>query len=116
MKKFAGEIIRTDEYSVEIDETIWTPEALEDWSNVFFECNDLEDLAKHVTQAVMRLGTDHGFIEGFGFLKIIESSGRQVDHWENGKPVPEGRLCDGITVHIISHDNDYSNELKEVDS
>lgn len=113
MKKFKIEVIRTDEFEVEIDETVWDKEALKDWSSVFWTVESAEELAHSVAEAVSRNGSQSNFIEGFGNIKTLYRDGAEKTKYrkdENGEWVKDNDYANGITIRIISEDDDYETE------
>lgn len=118
MIKYNVQAIRTDEYIVEIDETVWTPEALESWSSVFTDIENTEELAEHITFLLMRFGYER-FIEGFGYIQTQNSDGYQYSQFERddkGNMVTVTEFSAGIKVTIISEDDEYSFETEEIKS
>lgn len=116
MKKYSIEAVRTDNYIVEIDESIWTPEELKKWGSVFFDMDDTKELSEHVAFLVMREGYEK-FIEGFGYLYTQDEDGRHLRQWamnEKGGGLTEvTEFSPGIKVTIISQDDEYSFETEE---
>ena len=113
MKKYNVQAIRTDEYEIEIDENIWTAEALEKWSNVFCDCDDLEELAKHLSGMLLSLGYER-FLEGFGYVYTENEDGMQLSQFcrdDNGEIVKVTDFAKGIKVKVISMDDDYDYEI-----
>lgn len=117
MKKYNVEAIRTDQYIVEIDETVWTDEALESWSSVFFDIENTQELAEHISFSLMRFGYER-FIEGFGYLQTQNEDGYQYSQFERdnkGNMVTVTEFAAGIKVTIISEDDEYSFETEEIE-
>lgn len=48
---------------IEIDESIWTPEAIRAWSKSFYDADDLSDVVEHVARLKSKYD-DGEFIEG----------------------------------------------------
>lgn len=116
MKKYDIQAIRTDQYQVEIDETVWTDEALESWSSVFIDLENTQSLAEHIAFLLMRLGYER-FIEGFGYIQVQNGDGYQYSQFERddkGNIVPVTEFAKGIKVIIISEDDDYSFETEQI--
>jgi len=114
MKKFKIEVIRTDFYEVEVDENIWTKEELKKWSNVFYPAENQKELAENLANSIMRLGSDYGFIEGFGYVKTFRCDGSQRKHFEGLKEVPDDKYANGISIKIINENDDYEINSYEV--
>ncbi len=109
MEKFRIEVVREDEYEVEIDETIWTPENLKEWSSVFWDVENTEEFAESVARAIIRQGIDQGFYEGFGNLSIYYKSGHRKTVYGPGyKAIPEAEYAEGIKVFLKYYDDDYN--------
>lgn len=69
IRKFKCEVTSTSEYVIEIDDSVWSEEALENWSRVFCDVDNLEEVVKIL--AIQKTKYDAGeFIEGFGIPKI----------------------------------------------
>jgi hypothetical protein len=92
MKKFRVIITRTDEYDISIDPTIWNDEELKNWSSVFYPTENLEELASHLSRAIMLEGSESE-LEGFGYIK------------RTGYLNPNKNLCPGIEVDIRGEDD-----------
>ena len=108
MEKFTVTIIRTDEYEVHIDETVWTPEELKSWSKVFFDAPTPKEFAEYLAGAVMREGSGQGFMEGFGNVKQLNSNGDlKRQSGKDWKPLTEDEYTKGLLVRIVSEDSDY---------
>lgn len=112
MKQYTVEVKRTDEFKIEIDETVWDKEALSDWSSIFWKLESVEDLAHSVAEAISRNGSEKNFIEGFGNIKVLYRDGDEKTKYkkEDGNWVKDEVYCKGITVTIISEDDDYETE------
>ena len=101
MKKFKCEVTQNYDYEIEIDETIWTEEAIKEWSKSFYDAYDLRDIVEII--AKMKTGHEDGeFIEGFGIPMI------------NGKEpftfgIPD--ISHDININIIRSDIDVDSTL-----
>ena len=116
MKKYDIQAIRTDQYIVEIDETVWTPEALEGWSAVFIPIENTQELAEHIVFLLMRFGYEK-FLEGFGYIQTQNEDGYQYSQFERneaGNITKVTEFADGIKATIISEDDEYSFETEEI--
>ena len=107
MNKFKVTVTRVDEYEIEVDENVWNEQALEQWSKVFWDCVDTEQVAKDLAVAYMR--TDSRFIEGYGWVKELRKDGT-----EKGLLLPEGKeYAAGLTIKPLSFDEDYQTEIEK---
>lgn len=116
MKKYKVNAIRTDEYEIEIDENIWTEEALEAWNSVFGGCDNLEELAKHLSFSLLRFGYER-FLEGFGYVYTVNKKGEKLSQYErdnDGNWIIVSDFANGIKVKIIREDDDYDFEIDEL--
>lgn len=114
MKKYNIEVVRTDEFLVEIDETEWTFEEIKKWASVFWPAETPEDIAKHLAQSVSRLGTSEGFYEGFGYVKMYRPDGSIRKQFDSDlEEVKEENYTVGLAIWIISLDEDYETEITE---
>lgn len=69
MKKFKCTVTKETTMDIEIDDSVWTDEEIEEWQRHFYDAKNIEDIAKHV--AIMKAETEDGeFIEGFGIPLI----------------------------------------------
>ena len=69
MKNYKVKVEKELNFSVEVDETIWTKEAIEGWSSVFYDAEDIEDIIIHLSQSIINHGLDV-YHEGFGYVSI----------------------------------------------
>lgn len=94
MKKFKCEVIEAYEYEIEIDDDVWTDEAIQEWSKSFYDAEDIHDFVEHL--AKMKPGYESGeFIEGFGIPKI---DGKVPFVWDD----PDGKtVSKEININII---------------
>lgn len=118
IKKYKVEVIRTDEYEIEIDDSIWTDEQIEQWSLMFYETNDdsrQEDFVKHLSEAITTNGLRDG-MEGFGFVKQKYKNDEEDDfliqHNNLGERIREENFTPGILVNIISYNDGYETEIE----
>lgn len=56
-------VARETSMEIEIDESIWTPEAIRAWSKSFYDADDLSDVVEHVARLKSKYD-DGEFIEG----------------------------------------------------
>lgn len=65
MKKFKCTVTKETIVEIEIDDSIWTPEAIKEWSKSFYDADGLSDVVEHLA----RMKSEHEdgeLIEGFG--------------------------------------------------
>ena len=65
MKKFKCTVTKTYEYEIEVDEKIWNKNALKNWSSVFEDVEDQQELVEVLAQRMDGYCPGQ-FIEGFG--------------------------------------------------
>lgn len=117
MEEFKIEVIRTDEYKIEVDPNVWTKEELQNWSNTFWNVETTEDIAKALATSVTRQGTCK-FYEGFGNVKTEQEDGYVLSQYkrdEKGELVTltDDDYTNGLKIIIISEDYDYQANLIE---
>ena len=98
MNKFKCTITKTTEYEIEIDESVWTNEALKNWSSVFEDVESQQELAEVLAQRM----EDHcpgEFIEGFGKPNF---KGKKTGNSKDSN--------DSINIVSISEDIDVDSE------
>nr|WP_315245107.1 hypothetical protein [uncultured Flavobacterium sp.] len=117
IKKYKVEVVRTDEYEIKIDDSIYTDEFIEQWSESFYQTEEgsrQEDFVKHLSESITKRG-ELNFLEGFGFVKqkyhSMEEDDFLVQYADNLKIVTEEEYAPGILVKIISHDVEYESEI-----
>lgn len=69
MKKFKCTVTKETIMEIEIDDSVWTPEEIKEWSNSFYNAGDLSDVVQHLA----RMKSEHEdgeFIEGFGIPMV----------------------------------------------
>lgn len=111
MAKFNVTVVRTDEYEIDIDESVWTKEEIKDWGNIFWGGSSLRDVASSLGEAWMKQGAGY-FKEGFGYVRELDSNGlpKSIPYKdENGNygELPEEKYSKGLTIKPISEDEDY---------
>lgn len=110
------EVIRTDEYLVQIDKSVWTEEALADWSSVFWDVDNCDEMSKVVASTICQNGLNR-FHEGFGYIKAFNKDGSEsiqyqkndLGEWEEVK-----EFVAGITITIISEEEDIETQIIEI--
>jgi hypothetical protein len=117
IKKYIVEVVRTDEYEIEIDDSIWTDNAIGDWSEYFFETeedNRQEEFVKHLAESITSQGIGES-IEGFGYVKQKPHLSKTDDFPEqcspDGKIIVQDQYTLGLSVSIISYDKDLKSEI-----
>ncbi len=107
MKKFNVVVTRTDEYEKEVDENVWNEKELADWSKTFHHVSDQWDVAQDLAERVIRQGHSE-FIEGYGHIAAFrKKDGYEYHSYTKSK-------CPGIKLTVISEDEDYQTEVKEL--
>jgi hypothetical protein len=116
MARFNITLTRIDEYDVHVDETIWTPEAITKWASSFYPTSNAEELAKHLTQAVMNDGSASGFMEGFGYVKTFRADGSvKPQHGQDFKKLEEADYTEGLSIRVISENEDFEDDITQID-
>lgn len=117
LQKYKVEVVRTDEYEIEIDDAIYTDEFIEQWSESFYPTDEdsrQENFVEHLASAITRSGTAKG-LEGFGSIKqklhCMEDGYLLTQYSSAYKKVPEEQYSPGIIVNIIGYDDDYETEI-----
>lgn len=115
-RKFRVTVTRVDEYEVEVDEAVWTEEAIKEWESVFYPLHDTEGVAKDLAIQYMR--TDNWFIEGYGYVPVLMSDGTRKTIFagseDGAKAIPEDKYAKGVSIKPICEDRDYETEIKEI--
>jgi len=66
MIKFKCEVERTDEFTIEFDDSVINDEWLKDFKDTFFDFDTLEEHAEYLAEYLSERGNE--FIEGYGIL------------------------------------------------
>lgn len=65
MKKFKCTVMKQTDMIIEMDDSVWTPEAIKKWSEYFYDADSLSDVAGHLAR--MKSEQENGvFLEGLG--------------------------------------------------
>lgn len=64
MRKFKCEVERTDEFTIEFDESVMNDEWLKDFKDTFFDFDTLEEHAEYISEYLSEYRNE--FIEGYG--------------------------------------------------
>lgn len=117
IQKFKIEVTRVDEYVIEVDDSMYTDEFIEQWSESFYETNEdsrQEDFAKHLASALTSEGLTRG-IEGFGYIKqklFRDDVNHLLTQYSSElKTITEEDYSPGLLVDIIQYDEDYEIEV-----
>lgn len=117
VSKFKAEVTRVDTFEITIDKKIWCTTALKEWSNIFIDVKSVKELAAHLSQLVTRQGTKE-FYEGFGRVKTIMRDGYPLTQFKKEEnewvPLTDQDYCAGITIKIISEDEDCNVEINRI--
>ena len=109
-EKFTIVVTTTNEYEIDIDTGAWNPEAIKQWSSVFWPAESIEDIVRDISQAVARRDHDGEFMEGFGHLQIY----KQYENERQAVKMPEDVIVNKhIEVTIISENEDYDFEISK---
>jgi hypothetical protein len=115
--KYKVEVVRTDEYEIEIDDAIYTNDTIEEWSQHFLATDDesrQEDFVKHLAVAISMSGTAQG-LEGFGYVKQKHCSMIQSDYYTQTavgrRKVTEEEYNPGLIVTINSYEDQIETEI-----
>ncbi len=103
IRKFKVEVVRTDVYEVEIDDTIFTEEFRKEWAKSFTCLDELEDVAKLICIKQMRDPNEHK--EGFGYVNV---DGELPWHLKNKTATK------GLNIIELEVDENYTTEAKEI--
>lgn len=114
MSTFKITVIRTDEYKIEVEESVWTPEVIKDWAKTFYPAQDTEDIAKYLAGAIMNMGSSQGFIEGFGYVRMFRPDSSLKEQFSGFKKIKEEEYSEGIKAIIIDENEEYEYEIKEL--
>lgn len=104
MKRFKTTVTRTDEYIIEIDETIFDEKTMEGFRQSFYNFNTYEEHAEHLAQIRARIGD--GFIEGYGEVLV---NGHKPWYLAN-----ENNINNAINIIIENEDQDREVEVEEI--
>ena len=72
-RTFEAEVTRVDRYTIEIDESVMNEEWMEEFRNVFYNFDDIEEHVDHIAQYRARFNNDSfygGSIEGYGEIAL----------------------------------------------
>lgn len=112
-KKFSVLVTRTDEYEIEINTDVWTPEAIAEWSKTFQEAETASDIAAIIAGRVVGRVRNSEFFEGFGHLELHK-------RFENeDQPLTMERKVEAFNpnfkVMIISEGEERDIEVEEIE-
>jgi len=117
IKKYTVEVTRVDEYEIEIDDSLYTDEFIEQWSLSFYETDEdsrQEDFVKHLASGLTSGGIKSG-LEGFGYVKqkyASQADNEILTQYSSGfKKVTEEEYSPGLFVKINQYDDDYQTEI-----
>lgn len=95
MKQIHCRVERMDEYKVEFDENVMNEQWMDDFRQVYYDFDSLEEHAEHLAQYRARFG--RGFIEGYG----VPLENGKPPYWGNEKDINHA-----INIVIMSEDDD----------
>ena len=112
MRRYEVKATKELEFTIEIDESVWTDEYIKLWESAFYPCDKgVRDIVHHLSNQINTSGDLFIFHEGFGFLKVVDSEGNSYGvHGIYGNKVNES-----ITVITDDYDGEYDLEIKEVE-
>jgi hypothetical protein len=118
MAKFNVTVVRSDEYEIEIDESVWTKEEIKEWGNTFYGGSSLRDVASSLGEAWMKQGSGY-FKEGFGYVRELDGNGNPKtipfkDDEGNYCNLPDEKYTKGLTIRPITEDENYEVEVSRV--
>lgn len=90
MKKFKCTVTKETIMEVEIDDSVWTPEQIKDWSNSFYDADSLSEVVEHLARMKSEY-EDGEFIEGFGIPMI--DGGKTYPYLLNGDINKSINIC-----------------------
>lgn len=118
MKKFTVVVTRTDEYEIEVDETIYNDAWRADFKKSFWPISSPRDIARNLASYQARFGSSESFIEGYGYVtrdgKLPYS---RSDFDKKGELLPEDKrrkAAPGLNIIIIDEDNDITVDITEI--
>ena len=120
IKKYKVEVVRTDEYEILIDDSIFTDEYIEHWSETFFdtdEDNRLEDFVKHLANGIS-YDDKAKALEGFGHIKQRHCSmnpGNLFTQYNSKSKITAEEYTPGIMVTINAYADNYETEIFKQD-
>lgn len=106
-RKFKVTVTKTTEFEVEFDEEAWSKKNIDEWKKVFYDVDDLEDVATKFGPMYANEGPGV-FIEGFGVPL------------ENGCiPIPQRLTAEGMkevnsNINVKEFTEDYDTDVEEV--
>lgn len=105
IRKFKVEVVRRDEFVVEIDDSIYNKEWRKDFATAFWPLEKTEDIAKDL--AIHQAEHGDRFQEGYGYIK------RDGKLWF---PIHDKKPTRGLNVITVSTDDVETevDELKEI--
>lgn len=104
MKKFNVKVFISQEYEIEIDDTILNDEWKENFEKYFWDLPDEhKSVAEHI--ATKRAIGTFGFMEGFGPIKV---------NGEAPYPYKEEDMVNGLNIIIISENEEIEADIEEL--
>lgn len=113
MKRLQVQAKRTDTYEISIDPVVVDRAYLADYSKHFNRIDTIEELAEDLAAQLIRFGSNN-FFEGFGYVKTFNRSGSELTQYKNGRAVLQDELAEGISINIISEDEEYEFDTYEI--
>jgi hypothetical protein len=110
IKRFKCEVIRRDEYIIEIDDEKIDEEYLKEFRDYMYPFHELWEHAEHLAQFQARFGYDSStsFIEGYGHIR------RDGKHQWVRDECKKDLHCDGINIIREEEVSDCEVEVEEI--
>ena len=108
MKTYDVTITKELKFTIEIEESVWTDEAIKDWSKHFIDADDSWDIVKWLSELIARNGF-FDFHEGFGYLYVVNEDEVNLSYiYDN-----IDKYCEGIKVIVDDTDGEYDVVMDE---
>lgn len=104
MRKFEVTVTREDKYTIEIDESKFDDQWIEEWKKVYYDFHSLEEHAEHIAQYRARFQQE--FIEGYG-APLVNGKEPTFSDVKN--------IEKGINIKIVSEDEDIETDVYEIE-
>ncbi|MFJ7663709.1 hypothetical protein ACIQXW_15155 [Lysinibacillus sp. NPDC097162] len=105
-RKFEVEVVRTDRYVIELDESVMNDSWMEDFYHHMYEFESLAKHAEHIAQYRARFNNGSyygGFIEGYGEI-ALEGKVKQDASWH----------FPAVNIVKADEDNDIEVDVTEI--
>lgn len=102
MKRYKCVVTRREEYIIELDDSKLNQEWMQEFKEVFYDFDDLEEHAEHIAKERARFGDS--FLEGYG-IPMVNGKSTCFDKTE---------VNENINIKIISEDDDCDVDVYEL--